>query len=241
LKTKVLFYLKKLPKQNILYDFLICHIKVSCFFVSLHPIASRVEIFVCFNIFVCYVIYSSLIKIINMKTLTIMRHAKSSWDFSGLSDIKRPLISVGESRTQKVVKYLEKRNFLPATIVCSNAVRTLQTSDLVCKGLNCSDNLLYVEKNLYSADIETLFELIFSLDNRLDSAMFIGHNPVMTTFANRFLSKSIDWLPTSGVVSIDFETEKWEDTPLANHWVRFYIAPSMLDEDGNVLKQEEII
>ena len=176
-----------------------------------------------------------------MKTLTIMRHAKSSWDFSGLSDLRRPLIGVGINRTQKVVKFLDKRNFTANMIMCSHAARTLQTSRLVCEGLNCCDSRLFVEKKLYSANIDTLFDIIFSLDNSLDSVMFIGHNPVMTSFANRFLSKSIDWLPTSGVVSIDFETEKWEDTPLANHWVRFYMAPSMLDDDGNVLIQEEII
>ncbi len=68
------------------------------------------------------------------------------------------------------------------------------------------------------------------MSDDLESLMMVGHNPTFTYFANKFLDKSIDNLPTSGVVCIEFETDKWEEVISAEKKTKFVISPKMLKE-----------
>ncbi len=69
-----------------------------------------------------------------------------------------------------------------------------------------------------------------ALPDEKNVVMLVGHNPAMTQLANVFLYDKIDYLPTTGVVSIGFNTNKWHQISLANRELQFYVFPKMLNK-----------
>ncbi len=163
-----------------------------------------------------------------MKTLYLIRHAKSSWENPGLHDYERPLLEKGIKRTEKILQFLKNRKINPGIIVSSHTVRALETAKLIADGLGYPDNKISVESKLYFDGTDGIMNVVFALPNKKGSAIIIGHNPYITQFSNRFLIKKIEPMPTSGVVSIDFFTNKWNEVPLSEKNARFIIYPKDL-------------
>ena len=166
-----------------------------------------------------------------MKLLYIARHAKSSWDFSGISDHERPLIEKGIKRTNLIANYMRQNDAKPDLIISSFAVRAYETAILMAKIFSYPKENIQVENNLYHSDVDILFEHIYSLPESINSVMMVGHNPTFTVFANYFLKNNIDWLPTSAVVCIAFKTDKWEDIHRAKKSTKFVISPKLLRQN----------
>lgn len=163
-----------------------------------------------------------------MKTLYIVRHAKSSWDFPDLPDVGRPLLEKGISNTNKIIKELNEKGVKIDMLVSSHAKRAFETAKLIAKGIFFPVEKIEVSRNIYQVNRDEIFNVIFSQNDEMDSLMIVGHNPTLTQFANIFLEEQIDLLPTSGIVSIDFETDKWIDVIKANHKMNFILFPKML-------------
>jgi phosphohistidine phosphatase len=162
-----------------------------------------------------------------MKTLYIVRHAKSSWKYPELADDERPLLEKGKKRTKRIIDYLEEQNISVDYIISSHATRALDTAKILAHALNYPVDDIKVDHEVYYADGDKLFNQFYDLPERHDSVMLVGHNPAMTNFANNFLSTPIDWLPTSGVICIDFDTDRWEKIPVAKRTTRFVVYPKM--------------
>jgi phosphohistidine phosphatase len=145
------------------------------------------------------------------KRLLIMRHAKSSWDQLDLDDFQRPLLPKGESRTNLVSDALKEMQLIPDQIICSPAVRALTTAKLVMKNLDIKEDKLITEQNLYFRSEDDYFNTVFACPNEIETLMIVGHNPMITSFSNFFLTEKIENLPTSGIIGLEFECEKWED------------------------------
>ncbi len=171
-----------------------------------------------------------------MKTLFILRHAKSSWDYPNIEDYERPLLEEGIRKTKKIARFLEQEKCLPELIKSSHAVRARETAKIIGKTAGDSIRVESVH-NLYEANINKIYEVIFETEDTIDKLMIVGHNPTFTYFANEFNGNTIDWLPTSGIVCIDFDTDKWEGIPTAKASTRFYIIPKMLKETGKIKKK----
>lgn len=165
-----------------------------------------------------------------MKTLYIVRHAKSSWDHPGLADHERPILEKGIKRTQLVCDYLVENNYNADLIISSHAVRARQTASVIADGLNYPEENIQISSSIYHGDIDALFDQLFELPNDVKSVMIFGHNPTFTSFANYFLQRKIDWLPTSAIVCIEFETDKWEHIANARKKAKFVITPRLLNE-----------
>jgi phosphohistidine phosphatase len=165
-----------------------------------------------------------------MKTLCIVRHAKSSWDHPELPDYKRPLLEAGILRTQKVVGYLKNQKVNPGLIISSHATRAKETSMIIADGLSYAFDRIKIEEKVYTGNEDDVFNLIFGVSNNVDQLMVIGHNPTLTNLSNYFLAEPLDWLPTSGVVSIEFETDKWENILQAKKRTKFVISPKLIRE-----------
>lgn len=163
-----------------------------------------------------------------MKTLYLVRHAKSSWEGSYLQDYERPLLKEGIERTQKVIAFLQERKIRPEIIASSHAVRALETAKLIADGLEYPHHEILIEAKLYIDKIDSIIDVVYSLPDEKDSAMLVGHNPYITQFANDFLKNKIDYLPTSGVVAVNFKTDKWNQIPSAKKDVNFVIYPKLL-------------
>ncbi|MCB2206676.1 MAG: histidine phosphatase family protein [Bacteroidetes bacterium] len=163
-----------------------------------------------------------------MKTLYIVRHAKSSWSDRSLSDHERLLMRKGIVKTKKITDFLSKQIKCPDLLLSSTAVRAKKTADLVAKELDYPEDRIVTSKALYHADSEEIFDEIYGISNNINNLMIFGHNPGLTYFVNLFLRPTIENLPTSGVVSIEFITDKWEEISEAKFHVNFVVFPKML-------------
>lgn len=163
-----------------------------------------------------------------MKTLYIVRHAKSSWDDPTLSDHDRPLMQKGIVKTQKINQFLKQNIKCPDLLLSSTAVRAKATADLIAEAFQYPSVKIKTSGLLYHADDEEVYDEIYGISNKINSVMIFGHNPGLTYFVNQFLRPTIENLPTSGVVSIEFITDKWEEISQAKFHVNFVMFPKML-------------
>ena len=165
-----------------------------------------------------------------MKTLYIMRHAKSSWENFHLDDHERDLLPVGIERTKKIARWLKEKKQIPELIICSSAVRARKTAKIIAKGLGFPLDKISVDPNFYHGDPDEILEKLYTLPNRLSRVMIVGHNMTFNDLANDFL----DWehqignLPTSGIVCVKINTGKWEEIASAKSELDFMIFPKML-------------
>lgn len=166
-----------------------------------------------------------------MKTVYIVRHAKSSWDNPLQPDVERPLLEKGKKRTKKIIDFLQSEHVRVDHMISSHAVRALETAKILAHALNFPKEDIRIDSRIYSTDGEGLFTEFYDLPQNASSVMIVGHNPALTEFVNYFLDPPIDNLPTSGVVSVSFETERWEEVATAAHHVNFMAFPKILSPD----------
>lgn len=143
-----------------------------------------------------------------MKTLYLLRHAKSSWDDASLPDRDRPLAERGERDAAKMSKRWSQRNEKPDLIMASPAARARATAKLVAQGLDYKTRNIAVNDWLYAATEDTLIAIIEALDNELDRVMLVGHNPGFAELANHFDS-GITHMPTCALAEFRFDAVSW--------------------------------
>lgn len=163
-----------------------------------------------------------------MKTIYIVRHAKSSWDNPSLTDHDRPLADTGIAKTKLIVEYLLKKNVRPELMISSSAVRARETAKLMAAGLGYPVDKIRIEDKLYHASPDSIADEMYALADNINSVMIFGHNPTLTYFVNQYLEPSIENLPTSGVVAIEFNTEMWNQIASSKNFIRFTIFPKMI-------------
>lgn len=161
-----------------------------------------------------------------MKTLYLMRHAKSSWSFDELNDQERPLNDRGRDDAPRVGQALAARRIRPDRLVSSPAVRAMSTAVLVARELKFPSADIVVEPAIYQADVDTLLAVIRAQPDAAQSVLLTGHNPTITDVANQLSPSPLSGdLPTGAVVCLRFQTEKWADVKLANAEFYFYDYP----------------
>jgi len=144
-----------------------------------------------------------------MKTLTLLRHAKSSWKERALTDRERPLNKRGDKDAPIMGKRLAEAGIRPSLIVCSPAVRAWTTAKYVASELGYPLEFLQRENSLYLASLDNLLDVVAAQDNGFNSLMVCGHNPGLTDFAN-FLSPGLTYnVPTAGVVCVNIDRDDW--------------------------------
>jgi phosphohistidine phosphatase len=145
-----------------------------------------------------------------MKTLTLVRHAKSSWDDSSLSDRDRGLNARGERDAPVMGKRIAAAGVRPSMIITSPAVRAWTTAKIIAQEIGYPIEFLQRENDLYLASLDTLLDVVVAQENEFNHLMIVGHNPGLTDFAN-FLSPGLTSnLPTAGVVSVSLNIEDWK-------------------------------
>lgn len=154
-----------------------------------------------------------------MKTLLLIRHAKSSWDFPQLSDFDRPLNKRGVRNATEMSSRLREKGITIDSFVSSPAKRAIDTSRLFALASGVDENLILQVIELYDAEANVFPEIIRSLDNRSETVAIFAHNPGITDFANSLGLKAIYNFPTCGVFSLKIDT---------NDWARFHDAAKEL-------------
>ncbi len=146
-----------------------------------------------------------------MKTLYIVRHAKSSWEYSSVEDIDRPLKERGINDAYLIAKVLEKKVKCPDVFVSSCANRALHTGMIFSYTFNYPLANLKISKSLYSFSDGYLIKTVMALDDGFESAIIFSHDHGINTFVNKFGSKPISHVPTCGVIGIKFDTKHWKN------------------------------
>lgn len=154
-----------------------------------------------------------------MKKVIIVRHAKSSWKDTTLSDMERPLNKRGKRDAPMMAERLAKNVGVVDAIVSSPAVRARRTATTFAKKLGYAKKN-FLDEKLYDASEWQILQVIQSLDNAFKSAIVIGHNPGITDLVNQISGKRIENVPTCGVVVLEFNAETWENIGLTKP-VRF--------------------
>ncbi|MCX6285849.1 MAG: histidine phosphatase family protein [Bacteroidetes bacterium] len=165
-----------------------------------------------------------------MKTLFLVRHAKSSWDAPGLADDQRSLLTKGVTKTRLVADYLIKEGVKIDLMISSQAVRAYETAKIIAACLEYPVKHILQDRKIYDGPYDRLLDLIYGTSNDVNSLMIIGHNPLITQLSNLFLHPGIDDMPTSAVVCITFKTGKWEEIPASKSEMKFFIYPKLLKQ-----------
>ena len=143
-----------------------------------------------------------------MKTLFLIRHAKSSWENTALADKDRPLNGRGKRDAPKAGERLAKRRVKPDLILSSPAARALTTAEIIARKLSYKRKNIVVDDRLYAVEADDLLDVIRQLGDELERVMLIGHNPELTELAHR-LSSKITHLPTCAVAEFTFDAKSW--------------------------------
>jgi phosphohistidine phosphatase len=146
-----------------------------------------------------------------MKTLYLIRHAKSSWDDPGLDDFDRPLSERGEKDAPRMGKRLKEREITVDLMLSSPAVRALKTCKVMAKALQYPPEKIKIEKALYHADEDVIRGILAGVKDPNNVVMIFGHNPGLTEFANSSLNETISNIPTAGVVAGKLNIKSWKE------------------------------
>ncbi len=144
-----------------------------------------------------------------MKTLSILRHAKSSWKDASLTDRDRPLNKRGERDAPVMGQRIKASGVRPSLIVSSPAVRAWTTAKIVAAEIAYPKEFLQRDDRIYLAGVQTLFDVVAEQDNGFNSIMLVGHNPGLTEFANRFVPGLTPNIPTCGFVAVEIDSDDW--------------------------------
>lgn len=155
-----------------------------------------------------------------MKTLYIVRHAKSSWEYEGIKDIDRPLNKRGINNAYLISSVLNKKVPCPDVFVSSCANRALHTAMIFSYTFNYPLTNLKISKSLYSFSDGYLIKTVKALDDGFDSAIIFSHDHGISDFVNKFGSEELDHVPTCGVVGIKFNTNHWKDIKDGNTFIK---------------------
>lgn len=158
-----------------------------------------------------------------MKTLYVLRHAKSSWDNADLADFDRPLNDRGKKAAPFMGEVMGRRGFVPHVVLSSPAVRAKETANLVKKGAGWDVEIEY-EERIYEASPQVLLQVAAAMEDRFGSAMIVGHNPGMEGFV-RFLTGKLEPMPTAALAVVDLDITKWEQIDGESGKLRKIIRP----------------
>ncbi len=148
-----------------------------------------------------------------MKTLYVLRHAKSSWEDPHLRDYDRPLNERGlrdaPVMAARLLKKTQEQGVKLTAILSSPALRTQTTASFFAKSLSLTQDQLQFEPQIYLAGTGRLIQLVRRFSPETSAAMLVGHNPALTDFVNAMSGSSIDNIPTCGLVTLQLPIENW--------------------------------
>jgi len=151
-----------------------------------------------------------------IKTLHIIRHAKSSWKNMDQNDIDRPLKKRGIQDMRKMAQTIGDENIKLDLILTSPAVRAFESSKILVDKLQLESNQFLVKEKLYLPDFATLLKSVLYLNDELNDVAIVGHEPSLSSVINYFLNKPLEKVGTGSVTTLEFNSKKWINIAAAN-------------------------
>jgi phosphohistidine phosphatase len=170
-----------------------------------------------------------------MLTLTLLRHAKSSWSDARLRDIERPLSGRGEKTAPRMGAFMARQGLVPDLVLCSPAVRARQTLDLMLPRLKPAPAVVY-EDALYLGSPAVMLKRLHKVAPKVRHVMIVGHNPGLQSLARELagtgaegdLAALAEKLPTAGLVVIEFDVGRWAKVKAGGGCLKLFTAPKRL-------------
>jgi len=164
-----------------------------------------------------------------MKTLILMRHAKSSWATAGMADHDRPLNKRGKRAAPVMARWLAAQGHAPDVILCSSSRRTRQTVKLMREAVPALPEPV-IEAQLYEADSDDMRSCLARLPADCASAMVVAHEPGMSEMLSRLTGRAYGPYPTAAMAVLELEIEGWSQTPWLTARLREMVRPRDLME-----------
>ena len=163
-----------------------------------------------------------------MRTLYLLRHAKSSWEDESLGDFERPLNPRGNKAAETIGQFLAKENLRPELILSSPALRARQTTEIVLRTSKLQVELRF-DVRIYEAMPETLLSILAEIDARKNQILLVGHNPGMEELLN-FLSGEVKTMPTAALAKLNFAASEWQSLGENQAQLEWLVTPKGLKQ-----------
>jgi len=144
-----------------------------------------------------------------MKTLLLMRHAKSSWKHPDLPDQDRPLNKRGEKDAPRMGKFIREKELIPQVILASPAKRVTQTVDGMLEKMAFKGKVEYID-SLYLAEPSAYLSTLQTISDKFERVLVVGHNPGLEGLL-QILSGKVESLPTASLAHLILPIEHWAD------------------------------
>ena len=146
-----------------------------------------------------------------MKTLYLVRHAKSSWKYPELDDFERPLNKRGSQSAPLMGKILKKLKVAPDLVMSSPATRAAMTARIIAGKINYPLEEIQYTESIYEFSEDKLINVIEQIDDAVKKAMLVGHNPGLTDLANYISDHPVSNIPTCGVFCVHLDIASWAE------------------------------
>lgn len=170
-----------------------------------------------------------------MKTIYLLRHAKSSWDEPYLDDFERPLAPRGLKAAPRMGEYMAREGLIPQRVLCSGARRARETWELVAQSLDREIRVEFIP-DIYHGSAGTLKRMIHQLPEEESSVLLVGHNPTFHHLALSLSGSGTDSAlrqlqlkyPTGALAILDFQAQRWSGIRDSAGHLRDFIRPKSL-------------
>ncbi|MFO8172838.1 MAG: histidine phosphatase family protein [Longimicrobiales bacterium] len=170
-----------------------------------------------------------------MKTLYLLRHAKSSWEHDGLSDYDRPLAPRGLKAAPRMGRFMAREELIPHRTLCSGALRARETWELVAPALGEAVPTEF-RPEIYHSSPSSLLELIHGLGKTDESALLVGHNPTFQQLSLSLAGSGDEGalrtirakFPTGALAVLDFPYHHWPEVAPGAGYLRMFVPPRSL-------------
>ncbi len=164
-----------------------------------------------------------------MKTLFLLRHAKSSWKDDTLPDFDRPLNRRGKRAAEAMGHYLKNSVAAPELVLCSPALRARKTLRRLLKAAKWSTEVRY-DQRIYEAGAMQLVEVVSQIENDLKVVMLVGHNPGLEELL-LLLTGTTETVPTGTLAKVILKSTKWANAVDKRATIEWIVKPRELERD----------
>jgi phosphohistidine phosphatase len=160
-----------------------------------------------------------------MKTLLLIRHAKSSWENFDQPDFDRPLNDRGKKDAPEMAERVKERKINPDVIISSPAKRAKKTAKYFAEAFDMNKDDIVLLERLYEAAVNDYVLTVQELSNKYDVVFVFAHNPAITAFANSLTNVRIDDMPTCSVFAVSAHCEDWNNFSNSEKQFLFFDYP----------------
>lgn len=164
-----------------------------------------------------------------MRTLLLLRHAKSSWDDPSLRDFDRPLNNRGLKSASLIGRFMLKRKIRPGLVISSPAKRARKTAALVIKSAQL-ESKPRLDERIYEASAIQLLEVISQIETSAEEVLLVGHNPGMEDLLLT-LTGEVRRMPTAALARVALDIERWSDARETGGQLEWLVKPKELTDD----------